>query len=295
MSYRPEALAAAVAALIAVSGCGGLFGVQEPLVGRIGAWQRIRAVERYDARRLFEAIDGEAPSVLAFGFDSLREAEYRHPGGATATIDLFEMTSPIGAFGLFRFRTNFRQQPLSVGTEGAGGSGSADFWQGRHYAALTTAFPKADVAGLARALAERLPAGGGLPDCLRLLPTAGRVPRSEEWVPGDFMGRSFMRNVVKADYGVAGRQATVFACTFSSPAEAGDVLRKLRSQLAGDKPPEPLAVGEEGFVVPRPYLGRVAAFRVGRYVGGMLRFGPEPAALSLLEDLARRLRTPHGS
>jgi len=292
VSSRPDALA--VAAVLALGGCG-LLRPREPLGERLGDWRRQGTVERYDAHRLFEAIDGEAPSVLAFGFEGLHEAEYRHRSGATATVDLFEMTAPIGAFGLFRFRTNFRQQPLGVGTEGAGGSGSVDFWQGRHYAAITTAFPNADVVGLARAVAERLPPGGGLPTCLGLLPAAGRVPRSEEWVPSDFLGYRFMRNVVKADYRIAGRQATVFVAMLSSPAEARDVLRRLRSRLAGDTAPEPLAVGEDGFVVPRPYLGRVAAFRLGRYLGGMLRYGPEPAAASILENLADRLDGPRGS
>jgi len=288
VSSRSEVLAVA---LIVLAGCGGPRPGREPFARRIGDWERVGPVERFDARRLFEAIDGEAPSVLAFGFRSLAEAEYRGPGGATATIDLFDMTSPLAAFGLFRFRTNFRQHPLQVGSEGAGGSGAVDFWQGSCYVAIASAFPKPDLVALAHALAERLPPGQGLPHCLALLPENARVPRSEEWVPTDFMGHEFLKNVVKAEYAVGDRTATVFAATFPTPAEAAGALARLRSLPTGGKAPAPLAIGEEGFVVPRPYLGRVAVFRLGRRLGGMLRYGPEPAALAILKDLAERMRT----
>ena len=294
MSSRPRAIVVVLVAAASV-GCGVVSGPRGRLPRRLGDWQRLGAVERYDANRLFEAIDGEAPSVVAFGFRVLEEAEYRHQDGATATVHLFEMTTPTGAFGLFRFRSNFRHKPMAIGTEGAGGDGVLDFWHGRYYASLASAASTADLGSLARILVARLGPGCPLPASLRLLPRQGRVPRSEEWVPTDFMGYGFLKNVVKADYEVGGRRVTVFACEFPTGEAARAALARLRGRLGGGEGAEALSLGQEGFVAARPYSGKVAIFRIGRHLGGMLRYGKEPAALSLLENLAQRLRGAQGS
>ncbi len=264
---------------------------QRALKPRRGEWTRVGGVRRFTADNLYEVINGEAPLVISFGFRSLTRAEYTREEKGGLTVDLYDMGSAENAFALFRSHADLDAQPLEIGTEAAGDDTRVEFWQGRFYVLVAAhiADQTPNVLPVARELASDLPPTAAWPAYLDWLPQGGRIARSEQYAPSDFLGHEFLKRTVSARYNVGSREAMVFACRCDSPSEASRALERLATELGGNGSADPLGLGEESFVGKAPYHGPMAVFRRGRFLGGMTGYRPCPAADRLLVELDRRL------
>lgn len=285
MRWPDRLLALAMLALVA-GGCASA-GDEGPLPEARGPWRREGPVRRLVAGNLHEQIDGAAPFVISFGFESLAVADYRRGDEPPTAVELYDMGSADNAFALFRSNANVEAQPLAIGTEGAGGDGRVEFWQGPHYVVVSN--PVAEegehVTALARDLAAALPPTDAWPAYLDLLPTRGRVARSEQYLPADFLGREFLVRTVVARYKVGNAKPTLFVCRYDTPAEAAQAYTRLEAALGKAGPPTALAIGEAGFVAADSTYGHVAAMRRGRFLAGMTGYVAGEAADALLADL----------
>ena len=271
-------------------------GCAQPVARRVlsprrEGWVRVGELQRFTPENLFELIDGEAEFVIPFGFRELTRATYRRSSDAEATVDIYDMGSPGGAFGLFRSRSSVEAQPAEVGTEGAADESRVEFWQDRFYvaASVPSAQEQPRVLALARSVARGLPPTRAWPAYLDLLPTNHRIPRSEQYTPNSFLGQEVFRNAVFAEYKVPHHKVKLFVCACDGVGDASAALAVFRSHLAKRQPAEPLALGDGGFVAAEPFLGRIACFRRGRYVAGMLGHAEAPALDALLAALDRQL------
>jgi hypothetical protein len=258
---------------------------------RRGEWTRVGAIRRFTADNLYEVINGEAPLVISFGFRSLARAEYTREDKAGLTVDLYDMGSTDNAFALFRSHADLDAQPLDVGTEGAGDDTRVEFWQGRFYVLVAAhiADETPNISPAARELAGDLPPTAAWSAYLDWLPQGGRIARSEQYAPSDFLGQEFLKRAVSARYNVGSREAMVFASRCDSPSDAKRALALLETELGGNRAADPLDLGEESFVGKAPYHGPMAVFRRERFLGGMTGYRPCPAADRLLVELDRRL------
>ena len=276
----------------AASGCAPSAGEQLLSPAR-GDWKRTGPVQTFRPENLFEYIDGQAPLVISFGFKTLRTAGYRRAAEPETTVDIYEMGSAANAFALFRSNANLDADPLDVGAEGAGAGADAriEFWKGPRYVVLNN--PYADerphVLALARELAQAMPPGEGWPAYLDLLPATGRAARSEKFLPADFLGQPFLKRTVSARYKVGGREVTIFACRCDTAEEAAQALDSWQSYLKKRRDTRPFALGDGGFLGDDPDMGRIAVFRRGPFLGGMLPYAEEAAADALMADLDKRL------
>jgi len=289
----PDRLLLALTLAAAAGGCARPLG-ERVLVATRGAWTRSGPVGRFTPGNLYNYIDGEAPLVISFGFRSLAQAVYQSGAGDEATVDIYDMGSADNAFALFRSHANVEAKPLEVGAEGAGGEGQVEFWQHRFYVAVSAPSlgEGQSLVPLARALARDLPPTTAWPGYLERLPATGRVARSEQYAPTDFLGHDFLKRTVSARYQVGGREAMVFACRYEQPSEAAAALARFEAYLRKEGATVALELGEGGLVGEVPYHGRIAVFRRGPFLGGMTRYAEGPATDGLLADLDRRLRAP---
>jgi len=137
-----------------------------------GPYRRTTPVSQYTPATLHEYIDGQAPFVVSFGFEGLATADYRRADEPVTTVEVYDMGSVQNAFALFRSNANLEASPVEIGTEGAGGDGRIEFWQGPYYAVVSN--PAAEDDGAVRSLARRL--AGDLPPTDRMPPCLGWLP-----------------------------------------------------------------------------------------------------------------------
>ena len=84
-----------------------------------GGWPR-GPLETYDPGTLFEKINGKAGAYVAYGFKRLRFASYadpRNPDTSWIDVYLYELASPLDAFGIYWTQRSGREASFEAGDE----------------------------------------------------------------------------------------------------------------------------------------------------------------------------------
>jgi hypothetical protein len=301
--------AEALLALTLLAGCGGGWAPRDgrpdpaallPAVSQLPGWSLVDGPTGYAPETLYEHLDGGAERYLEHGFRQLAHARYCLGTDplACVSLDVFDMGSDLGAFGIHRAARPPATEPRPWGTEGYRSGTIAAAWKG-----AVSVHGEADderpelVAMLERLVEEacaRVPGEVALPAVLDPLPTGGRVPLSERFVPGDLLGHSFLPGGVLADYELDGRRSELFLSDLGSDREAAQALVKLRAHLEvrGELDSEPAALGDEAFRYQAPGLGAGTALRAERWVAGIHGELGADAREAVLAELVAALGAP---
>lgn len=260
-------------------------------------WSAAAEPVEYDSETLFEYLNGGAPLYLNYGFERLLHARYQLGNDALAglTIDVFEMGSSLGAFGLCS-----SMRPPDAEFRGWGGGGYrsgtvAAAWSGGVFVHGEVDEDRPElIAVLERLVAEIVTGVGGdtaPPVILGLLPTDGLVPHSQRYVATDLFGHAFLPGGVLGSYTFDHREGRLFFSDLQSETAATAAIAELRThqerwgEIVGDGPP----LGAGGFRFSDPGFGTGAVISAGRFVAGVhgdLESGEQDR---LLEELVSRL------
>jgi len=232
----------------------------------IPGWSAKGAVREYDAKALYEYIDGAADLFNSYGFVRLVTADYVSDVGERAvTVDVYDMGEPLNAFGLFASERPPEVKALDLGNQGYAGDGVVAFWQGRQYVKVLQLSGDGldDARAFAKATAALLPVSSGLPAEFARLPAADRVRDSERYVRQSALGHKLLDNVISAEYRVGKATAELHLVDLTSPERANAAWTKLREfEAKTGKHLTPLAgLGDEAFVVRDPSSGLMIAAR----------------------------------
>lgn len=163
------------------------------LPARVGAWKKPARPALYDRKTLHDYIDGGAELYLAFDFVAAVTLEYSASKDDTIKIDIFDMGSPRGAFGVFAHGRETIAAEVGQGSDCVGGL--LTFWKGRWFVSLL-GYPEAAakrkaVYELGRKIAALIPETGSPPAILAALPRRGLVEAS---------ARTFHHHLLQNDY-----------------------------------------------------------------------------------------------
>jgi hypothetical protein len=193
---QPRLAAAAVLALILAPSPARARGARPDFTARlpaqVGAWKKPARPVLYDRKSLYRYIDGGAELYLAFDFVGAVTFEYAGAGD-TIKVDIFDMGSPRGAFGVFAHGRESVSSEVGQGSDYAGGL--LTFWKHRWFVSVlgypeTEAKRKA-VHALGRAIAALIPETGSPPAIVAALPRPGLVAASV---------RTFHHHLLQNDY-----------------------------------------------------------------------------------------------
>jgi hypothetical protein len=159
------------------------------LPARVGAWKRPARPVLYDRKSLYRYIDGGAELFLAFDFVGAVTFEYAGEGEASTPatpapvaikVDIFDMGSPRGAFGVFAHGRESSAAEVGQGSDYVGGL--LTFWKHRWFVSVLgypeTPAKREAVYALGRAIAALIPETGAPPAIVAALPRAGLVAAS---------------------------------------------------------------------------------------------------------------------
>jgi hypothetical protein len=152
---------------------------------------------------LWEHINGAAEVFLQYGFQKLETCELTGDG-VTVAVGIYDMATPINAFGVYR-----TELPGGAETSAIGGEAfvsppyqcllvkdrfyvKVDVYEGELSAATGTAMVKSIVAAL--------PGSSGLPEAILALPDKHKVAGSERFTRETFLGLRELENCVWAEY-----------------------------------------------------------------------------------------------
>jgi len=169
----------------------------------VEGWTQTGEVRVYNAETLWEYINGAAVLFVEYGVRTCTTADMT-AAGASATVDLYEMASPLAAVGVFQRESAGRGVNLTGATVAAlSPPYQALMVKGSTYAKVNVYEGElTESAGrqLLQGLAASLPGDTVLPQEFSLLPEAGKVAGSDRYVPGSHLGLAELTDCLYADY-----------------------------------------------------------------------------------------------
>jgi len=264
------------------------------LVPRVQSWTRTENPRSYFPESLFEYIDGAAESYLSYDFRELLVVDLEKKGTeATLTLEIYDMGSPVNAFGIFGAERYPENKAVSIGELGYLEGEALNFMTGRFYVKML-GFGLGEetgsvLAGIGEQVASAVKVKGSLPALVLAFPKENLVAQSEKYIKKNFMGYEFLGHGFVATYKVGGKEFEGFFVEGGSEKDAEDMLGKLIEALTRDRQtPEKIALG---FHSRNRYGQHLYIGRVGNGLCGVMRVpdGLEAAAGSLLETLKAAL------
>jgi hypothetical protein len=251
---------------------------QKPDCGLLAGWQQHGQSRNYEADNLFEYMDGNAEGYIIYGYSKLQGVTCQK-GGDRILIDVHEMAGSEAAWGIFA-AIRAADQPLEpIGTVGQVSARKAVFVKDKYLVEIS-AESESDHAELLRqtaiAMEKRIPGSAVLPAEVAWFPQGANSIRL---VPESVLGIRILKRGFVAQY----TTGKAFLVPEASPEAAAAALAKLKARFGETSP---AAVGQEGLTTQDKYLGRIAVFRKGRYVGGYANVRDDQDAVALATTLA---------
>jgi len=286
--------------VVALAGCGGEGGGPAHSEGRVDGrhplvppgWSISEGPTSYDAESLFEYLNGGAPLYLDYGFQNLTQTRYQLGDDpfASVTLDVYDMGSEVGAFGLYRSIVPPEPDIMSWGAEGYRSGTVAAAWKGTFYVHAEADDDRPElVAGLDHVMGRAVAAIQGsvaLPPILEVFPRDGLRAGSERYVAADLFGHAFLPGGFVAGYESDGGEVELFFSEVGSAVEAKEALGLLRAheEQWGEVEADIDGFGEGGFRFTDPGLGPGVVTCSGSWIAGAHGAGPT-------DDLVRGLLT----
>lgn len=249
------------------------------LVPRTETWvEKERA--SYFPDTLFEYIDGASESYLSYAFKELLLVQFAKPGNGgaetgevTLTLEIYDMGTPLNAFGIYGAERYPENTAAEVGDSGYAENESLNFVTGRFYVKIISFGlgneAPAEALRFGREITSMVKEKGRLPWALSMFPKENLVAQSEKYVKNNFMGHAFLHDGYTASYKMGGQEAEAFIAVASSEKDAEEMLNgflefNLREKLI----PAKMA---SGYHIKNRYNQHIYINRVGVYVCGVTR------------------------
>jgi hypothetical protein len=214
-----------------------------PLDGEIGGWKTQRKMQHYAGEDLYEYIDGGAEIYHEYGFKQVVVQDYVNATEKSVSIEIFEMTTPESAYGMYTFKTNARDCRIPLGNDAELADYYLNFWKGTFLVTLT-GFDETDetVEGLlaiARGVASKMETEerGEKPWIASLLPSENREAWGLKYFRGLLGLRSshpfFNLKIIGFEEGIKGDYAdgySLFLIRFEGESECRKSLGRLKEE-----------------------------------------------------------------
>ena len=253
-------------------------------------WTRTAVPQHFGPDNLWEYIDGGADQYLSYGFQDVVTARYSHPSGLTATVDIYAMAEPVGAFGIYAQEDNPKAGAVTLGVEGQAGVDSVRFWAARYYVKLSASpaskSPKTAALALAGAVAAGLGKPGARPRELALFPAKALVPGSIRFIPANVLGQARLVHGFEAKYQTGAEPASLVVIPLTDETAARAALAGYEKFLRTPAKPGATVAGpgNGGFIAEDRFHGRVIAVRTGRWIVIALGAGEDAVVRARLTE-----------
>jgi hypothetical protein len=268
-----------------------------PDTAALAGWSVAEGPADYSPADLYQVLDGGAERYLGYGFRRLLRVRYesKQEPGLSVTLDLFDMGSELGAFGIYSSGRPLDGAFERWGVEGYRSGSVAAAWKGRLFAHAEADEERAPLLEMAGRLlgdaCARVPGPERWPSVLAALPPEGLVPHSERWIAADLLGHECLPGGVLASYSGEGGRGELFFSDLVNRGAAAAALAELRAHYlrtgatVGAAPP----IGPAGFSFRDPSLGLGSAVASGRFVAGIYGSLSPKAQQRILAELVARL------
>lgn len=215
-----------------------------PASGDIAGWKLSGQPRNYRGDQLFEMINGGAGIYHEYGFRQVLSAEYADASGKSIGLEIYEMTSPASAYGIYTFKIGDNGKAMSIGQEAMLQDYYLNFWKGN---LLVTVIGRDSeertlqgVVELAKAVDARITNTGERPDLANLLlrePLGFSHPKYVRGPLGVMNSHLFEAvNISGFREGMIGvvEDCQAFVFRFADKGECAEAFKRITSSLNND-------------------------------------------------------------
>ncbi len=261
------------------------------MLPRLADWKPAEEARAYDPASLFEYIDGAAEAYISYDFKELVVGNYLHgTSKATMTVEIYDMGTPLDAFGIYSAERSPDSRFLAVGVQGYMDEGSLNFLAGRYYVKLlgyeggdrTESYLNA----YAAAIVSKIKDPAAFPALLKAFPAEGLVANSEKYIARNFMGFKFLNRGYGASYKRDGQEFDAFVIEARSAEETAAVLKQFIDQFAKSGSVEKAGAG---YRIKDAYLKNILVAPAGAFFCGVTKIkdGGEAVGGKVLQAMIR--------
>ena len=160
---------------------GGAMKLAKLIPDEYNGWKTTGEIESYDRKSIFDYIDGAGEVYLMYGFIDVAVKKLTGPDSVEITVELFDMSTPDDAFGIFSHSREGNDTGIGGGSEYR--DGYLCFWKDRYFVCVYTYKTGNEindvVIGLGKAIAANIAGETNPPEILSLLPADGMRKSSE--------------------------------------------------------------------------------------------------------------------
>jgi hypothetical protein len=178
---------------------------------------------------LWELINGAAEAFHNYEMEALLHQEFM-VGEVEITVDLYDMGTPLNAFGIYSAERSPRLNFFRIGTQGYIDDYTLNFLQSRYYVKLSVYGDNGREAAerVARGISAAIGAPGEMPAIFGHFPQEDRVRNSEKLILQSPLGYSFLSPVYEVSYKTGEALSSLLLSEAATPDEAPARLRRLR-------------------------------------------------------------------
>jgi hypothetical protein len=190
---------------------------------KLNNWQAEDSPQQYTGDDLYLYINGGAEIYHEYGFEQVIVQDYSNKQGKSISLELFEMSGPESAFGMYAFKSSSLGKELSIGDGAALEDYYLNFWKGKYLITLTGFDADEEtVLGLkqiAESMDAKIKSTASAPKLVKMLPEEGLIKPGIKYFKGPLaLMNSFkffseenipLREGVRGDY-AAGHSVFIF-------------------------------------------------------------------------------------
>jgi hypothetical protein len=267
-----------------------------PSPGFEKGWKWDGRPKHFAPDNLYEAIDGEADLYISFGFRELATLLYYwgSPSDTFFVVDIYDMGTPLNAFGVYSNLRHPDYQFENIGDEGFVHDYGMKFYKDRFLVDIKLGefSEKCRRAALivAKETARRIRSSGKTPRLLGLLPEEHRIQRSLRYVKREMLNQGFLPGGLEARYSRDGSEVTCFVVIFDSISTARRGFAELRTfhSMTGRLFPVHLP-GQDGLGAISAYHGVFLAFQQDSLIAGVQDLPDAESGEPWIQALSERI------
>lgn len=208
----------------------------------IEGWKKSETIKTYDSETLWEYINGAAEYYLAYEFSQLEWVEYSISEDVYIKAEVYHHSSPINAFGIYAYERSSDSEFLTIGNEGYMAHSALNFYIGNCYIKIyshnNTESTISAIKSIANKLSDNIDDSPTKPEELNALPQQNLSAHTEKYKPENYLGYSFLKNVINAKYQLNDEEVEFFSIVHSTDEEALNNFQQYLDFLKSDIKPE---------------------------------------------------------
>jgi hypothetical protein len=268
-----------------------------PTPGFAEGWAMKEEIVTYTEDNLYKYINGEAELYYPYGFKALATSVYvRTDNPETGIVaDIYEMGSPIDAFGIYSRYRDPDEELVSIGTEGFVNESQLLFAKDRYFVRLspsgTVTMEKSIFLTCAQSIAKRIPGDSSPRKVLDILKVPDIIPKTETYIVQGVLGYAFFKKGLTADAKVDGNVIRIFVVLEDSPESSGKAFNEYKAYL--EKSGAEFSVSKDStfptITARDPLYKGLALMHAGNYLLGAAKLTDPASAIPMIKKIQSRI------